>query len=222
MINIAIDGPGGAGKSTLARQTAEILGFLYVDTGALYRTVGVACTQNKADITNDAAVAELIPSLTIDVELENGEQVVYLSGQSVGDSIRTPEAAQAAAAVAALPYVREFLLGLQRDIANKHHVIMDGRDIGTVVLPNADVKIYLTASAEERAKRRQGQLRKKGINMAFEDIVAAMKARDDADSNREHAPLKAADDAVVVDSTSLCREETLAVLVKLIRERCGL
>jgi cytidylate kinase len=192
MIQIAIDGPSGAGKSTVAKALAAKLGIVYVDTGALYRTVGYYVRSQNVDPKNAEAVEALLPKVQIDLRYENGIQRVYLNGEDLGDAIRTPEMSMYASAVSAIPAVRAFLLDTQRDIAAKNSVIMDGRDIGTVILPNADVKIFLTASNECRAQRRCDELKAKGIETSYEEVLADMIERDRNDSTRAVAPAIAA------------------------------
>lgn len=219
MIRIALDGPSGAGKSTLAKDIAKHLGIVYLDTGALYRTVGLWAKMNGADPHDPVAMEKLLGRLDIKVRLEEGVQQVYLNGEAVGDRIRTPEMSMYASAVSALPCVREFLLETQRSFARENSVIMDGRDIGTVILPDADVKIYLTASDEVRALRRQRELCAKGIDSTLEEVLADMKKRDSADASRAVAPAVAAKDAVVLDNSLLDGEQTLQAALKIIGER---
>ena len=216
MIQVAIDGPGGAGKSTISKGVAAKLGIVYVDTGALYRTIGYYVRSKNVDPKNGKAVTALLPEISIEVTYENGTQHVYLNGEDLGDRIRTPEMSMYASAVSALPAVRAFLLETQKDIARKNSVIMDGRDIGTVILPNADVKIYLTASAECRARRRYDELIAKGQTVRFEDVLTEMNQRDDQDSNREIAPARAADDAILLDNTGMNLEESVDAVIRLI------
>ena len=216
MIQVAIDGPGGAGKSTISKGVAAKLGIVYVDTGALYRTIGYYVRSKNTDPKNGEAVTALLPEISIEVTYENGTQHVYLNGEDLGDRIRTPEMSMYASAVSALPAVRAFLLETQKDIARKNSVIMDGRDIGTVILPNADVKIYLTASAECRARRRYDELIAKGQTVRFEDVLTEMNQRDDQDSNREIAPARAADDAILLDNTGMNLEESVDAVIRLI------
>ena len=219
-VSIAIDGPSGAGKSTLARRCAAAFGFLYADTGAIYRTVGLAAIRAGIDRRSGAAVEALLPDLKIEMKYnEEGEQRMLLNGEDVSDMIRMPEVSLAASDVSALPAVRTFLMEMQRSLARNHSVIMDGRDIGTVVLPDADLKIFLTASAEERARRRVSQLLDKGICEDYVKVLAEIRYRDEQDMNRETAPLKQADDAVLLDTTSLSFEESFAALSQLILER---
>lgn len=218
-INVAIDGPAGAGKSTISRQAAKALGFIYVDTGALYRAVGLNALRKGIDTDDAEAVAESVRDISVELKYENGEQAVFLNGENVSAFIRTPEASMAASKVSAVPKVREFLFGLQQEIAVKNDCVMDGRDIGTVVLPNAQVKIFLTASAEARAQRRYKELIEKGEQVDYENVLAEMKQRDYNDSHRAVAPLKAADDAVTVDTTSLNLEESIEKIKNVIKEK---
>ena len=220
---IAIDGPSGAGKSTLARDCAAAFGFLYVDTGAIYRTVGLAAYRRDLDRRDEAAVAALLPELDIRMSYNaEGEQRMFLNGEDVSEAIRAPEISICASDVSALPVVRAYLLEMQRRMARENSVIMDGRDIGTVVLPEAELKIFLTASAEARAERRVKQLEEKGLVCDYEEVLRDIRYRDEQDSHRAAAPLKAAEDAVLVDTTALDRNESFALLCSLIRERLGL
>jgi len=221
MLKIAIDGPGGAGKSTLAKALAAKLGIVYVDTGALYRTIGYYVRSKNVDPKNADAVSALLPEICVELKYENGAQSVYLNGENLGDRIRTPEMSMYASAVSAIPAVRAFLLDTQRDLARKHSVIMDGRDIGTVILPDADVKIFLTASDECRAKRRYDELQAKGIDASYENVLSELIARDHADSTREIAPAVAAPDAVVFDNSWMTPEESTEKLYALIMEKTG-
>ena len=219
MIRIAIDGPGGAGKSTVAKAVAAKLGIVYVDTGALYRTVGYYVRSVDVDPRNEEAVSACLPSIKIEVRYENGAQRVYLNGEDLGDAIRTPEMSMYASAVSAIPAVRAFLLETQKDIARKNSVIMDGRDIGTVILPDADVKIFMTASAECRAKRRYNELLAKGIDAKYEDVLAEMNERDNNDSNRKIAPAKPAPDALIYDTSEMTFDESVDGIVAIIKEK---
>ena len=220
---IAIDGPSGAGKSSLARACAAAFGFLYVDTGAIYRTVGLAAHRLSLDRRDEAAVAALLPELDIKMAYNaEGEQRMLLNGEDVSEAIRAPEISICASDVSALPAVRAFLLEMQRRMAREHDVIMDGRDIGTVVLPEAELKIFLTASAEARAERRVKQLEEKGLVCEYEEVLRDIRYRDEQDSSRAAAPLRAAEDAVLVDTTALDQNESFALLCSLIRERLGL
>lgn len=201
MISIAIDGPSGAGKSTLAKRLAQELGYLYVDTGALYRSIGLAVLRAGKDTLDEAAVVRCLPDIALDLRYIDGTQHVFLCGEDVSDAIRREEVSMAASHVAALPRVREFLTQTQRELAQKNNIIMDGRDIGTVILPNAQIKIFLTASPEVRAQRRTRELQQKGQNVPYEEVLADICQRDANDMNRAVAPLKQAEDAVLVDSS---------------------
>ena len=218
-INVAIDGPGGAGKSTISKRAAKELGFLYVDTGALYRAVGLNAMRTGADLNDTESIEKSLDGISVDLKYENGEQAVLLNGENVSSLIRTPEASMAASAVSAVPAVRKFLFSLQQNIAAKNNCIMDGRDIGTVVLPNAQVKIFLTASPEERAMRRYKELVEKGENVEYENVLAELKQRDYNDSHRALAPLKPAEDSVLVDTTGLDLEESVEKIIKMIKEK---
>lgn len=218
MISIAIDGPAGAGKSTLSRKTAENLGFIYVDTGALYRTVGLKFSRKGADTNLNCDIEGILAETTVDIRFVDGEQRVFLDGEDVSDEIRTPTASMMASAVSAKPPVRAFLLEMQRKLARDNNVVMDGRDIGTVVLPNATVKIYLTASAEARAERRYKELIEKGTTVTYKEVYDDMVQRDYNDMNREIAPLKQADDAIVADTTECNLEESLDLLLKIVKD----
>ena len=221
MIQIAIDGPSGAGKSTVAKALAARLGIIYVDTGALYRTVGYYVRSQNTDPKDAEAVEALLPGIRIDLDYENGTQIVRLNGENLGDKIRTPEMSMYASAVSAIPAVRAFLLDTQRDIARRHSVIMDGRDIGTVILPDADVKIFLTASDECRAQRRCDELLAKGIATTYEEVLADMIARDRADSTRAVAPAVAAPDAIPFDNSWMTPEECVEKIAALVAEKTG-
>ncbi len=218
-INVAIDGPGGAGKSTISKRAAKELGFLYVDTGALYRAVGLNAMRTGADLNDTESIEKSLDGISVDLKYENGEQAVLLNGENVSSLIRTPEASMAASAVSAVPAVRKFLFSLQQNIAAKNNCIMDGRDIGTVVLPNAQVKIFLTASPEERAMRRYKELVEKGENVEYENVLAELKQRDYNDSHRALAPLKPAEDSALVDTTGLNLEESVEKIIKMIKEK---
>ena len=221
MIRIAIDGPSGAGKSTVAKALAAKLGILYVDTGALYRTIRYYVRTKNTDPKDAAAVEKLLPEIRIDLKYENGTQKVSLNGEEMGDCIRTPEMSMYASAVSAIPAVREFLLRTQREIAQKNSVIMDGRDIGTVILPNADVKIFLTASNECRAKRRCDELNAKGIKTNYDDVLFDMKMRDRADRTRKIAPAVAAADAIPFDNSWMTPEDCTEKLLRVIEKKIG-
>lgn len=219
-ISVAIDGPSGAGKSTLAKRAARYFGFIYVDTGAIYRTVGYAAQCAQLDSKDAAGVEALLPGLDIRFEYdESGTQRMLLNGRDVSEEIRTPKSSIYASDAAAMPAVRAYLLEMQRDMAKKYDVLMDGRDIGTVVLPDAGLKIFLTASAQARAERRCKELREKGMDTPFEEVLRDIEYRDRQDSGRAEAPLRAADDAVTLDTTRLDFEESFEALKKLIRER---
>lgn len=215
---VAIDGPAGAGKSTMARILAKELGFLYVDTGALYRTVGYYALVHHVDPSDEAAVKLLLHDVQLELRYVEDVQHVFLNGEDVSGRIRTPDASMAASAVSAMPAVRAFLLDRQRQLAETNRVIMDGRDIGTVVLPQAELKIFLTASPEARAKRRFMELQEKGTAVSYEDVLADMVKRDYNDSHRETAPLKPAEDAVWVDTTDKTLEQAVEILKNLVKE----
>lgn len=217
--NVAIDGPAGAGKSTAARLAAAALGFIYVDTGALYRAVGVHAMRLGADTSDARAVEAVLPSADVSLKFTNGVQRVFLGEEDVSEAIRTPEASMAASDVSAIPAVRGFLFDLQHDIAAANDCIMDGRDIGTVVLPDAQVKIFLTASAEARARRRCDELAAKGTPVRYEDVYNEMVTRDYNDSHRAAAPLRAARDAVLLDTTALTLDESVDAVLNIIRGR---
>lgn len=219
MTAVAIDGPAGAGKSSVARKTAEKLGFLYVDTGALYRAIGLYMLQNGVDPGDADTVIPLLKKITVSLKYCDGEQRVFLCGNDVSDQIRTDDVSMAASRVSAIPEVRSFLLSLQRDIAKENNVLMDGRDIGTVVLPDAQVKVFLTASTEERAKRRYLQLIHKGIKAEYDEVLEDLKQRDYNDTHRAIAPLKPAPDAVVMDTTGQTLEQSVEQLIRLIQEK---
>ena len=219
---IAIDGPSGAGKSSLARRCASRFGFLYVDTGAIYRTVGLAAFRRGIDRRDEAAVSAMLPELEIRMAYnEQGEQRMYLNGEDVSAAIRMPEISLCASDVSALPAVRAYLLEMQRKMAREHNVIMDGRDIGTVVLPDAELKIFLTASAEARAERRLKELAAKGVEADFASVLRDIRYRDEQDSSRAAAPLRPARDSVTVDTTEIDFAGGEELLCRLIREKLG-
>ena len=218
-INVALDGPSGAGKSTIAKAVAKKLEYVYVDTGALYRTIAYYVISNGVDTKDESAVTGCLDKISISLEYIGGAQHVVLNGEDVSDKIRTPEISMGASAVSAMPKVREFLFGLQQDIAKKNNIIMDGRDIGTVVLPNAQVKIFLTATAEERANRRFKELQEKGDPSTYEQVLEDIKQRDYNDMHRDIAPLKKADDAIEVDSTRMTLDEVIDEIVRIIKEK---
>lgn len=217
--SIAIDGPAGAGKSTMAKLLAKKLGFVYVDTGAIYRTVGYHMDLMGIGPKDADGVLRLLDDVNLEITYDNdGVQHMILNGRDVSDEIRTPEMSKIASQISALPCVRTFLLDMQRDVAKTHNVIMDGRDIGTVVLPGADVKIYLTASAEVRAERRFKELQEKGTKSTYETVLKEIKERDHQDMTRTIAPLKQAKDAVLLDTSELNLEEAVAAMESIIRE----
>lgn len=218
MISVAIDGPSGAGKSSLAKRLAADLGYVYVDTGAMYRTIGLYAVRQGADLHDAAAVAALLPQIRLDIRLVDGTQHVYLNGEDVSEAIRAEEIGMAASAVSAHPQVRAFLLQTQRGLADNQNVLMDGRDIGTVVLPNATVKIFLTASPEARAQRRCKELQEKGQSAEYETVLADICQRDYQDTHREVAPLKQAQDAILVDTSDIDFDQSFAVLKRTILE----
>ena len=209
-MKIALDGPSGAGKSTVARALAKKLGIIYVDTGALYRTIGLHAKLRGVGMYDTERIKELLPEITLGMEFINGEQIVTLNGVNVGDTIRTGEIAMYASSVSAIPEVRAFLLETQRKIARENSVVMDGRDIGTVVFPDAERKFFVTASPEERARRRMAQSNEIANGATFESILADIIARDERDMNREIAPLKQAADAILIDTTGLTIDEVVA------------
>lgn len=221
MISVAIDGPAGAGKSTLARQLARDLGYIYVDTGAMYRAVGLYALRAGADPADPAAVDPLLPGIRLRLAVLDGEQHIYLNGEDVSALIRTEAVGMAASAVGANPAVRAFLLGLQRDMARTGNVLMDGRDIGTVILPDATVKIFLTASPEARARRRWLEYQAAGRPDRYEDVLADVKRRDQQDSGRAAAPLRRAEDAVLLDTSAMDLAQSLAAMKQIIKERVG-
>ncbi|HCC34124.1 MAG TPA: (d)CMP kinase [Ruminococcaceae bacterium] len=219
MISIAVDGPSGAGKSTLAKALADRLGYIYADTGALYRTIGLYMLEKKIETKDSEAVAESLKGLDIRLEHRDGSQRIYLNGNEIGEEIRAPEVSMAASDVSAHPTVRDFLLELQRKIAEQSNVIMDGRDIGTVVLPNATLKIFLTADVKERAQRRLSQLEKQGIKADYSEVLSDMRRRDYNDTHRETAPLRKAHDAVLIDTTGMEKEQSMERLYSVVSER---
>ena len=219
MISIAIDGPSGAGKSTMAKKIAAEVGFVYVDTGAMYRAVGLYVLEQGLNSTDREGIIPLLPQILVTMQYVNGEQRIMLNGLDVSGKIRTETVAKYASDASAIPEVRAHLLSLQRDMEKTTNLIMDGRDIGTVVLPNASLKIFLIASLEERARRRYEELIEKGHHTTYEEVKAQIAQRDFNDSNRAVAPLKAADDAVLLDTTGQTVEETYATMLALIKER---
>ena len=218
-IAVAIDGPAGAGKSTIARAVAAEMGFIYVDTGALYRAVGLYGLRKNADTNSASQMLPLLEEIKVELAYMEGEQRVLLNGEDVSQAIRVNEASMAASNVSAIPGVRSFFFDLQKNMAKTHNVVMDGRDIGTVVLPEAQVKIFLTATPEERATRRYNELLEKGQKVDFDQLLAEVKQRDHNDSHRATAPLKQAEDAVLVDTTGLDKEESIQKILDLVRSK---
>ncbi len=216
---VAIDGPAGAGKSTLAKKLAATFGFIYVDTGALYRGVGLFVTEKGVDTTDVDGVTALLPQIELDIRFIEGAQHIFLNGLDVSEAIRRPEMSMAASNVSAIPAVRAFLLDLQRSFGSKYSIIMDGRDIGTVVFPKADLKIFLTATPEDRARRRYEEQLARGFEVKYEDVLADVITRDRNDSTRAIAPLKQAEDAVLVDTTGFEFEQSFDCLCKIIKEK---
>ena len=222
MIKIAIDGPSGAGKSTLAKRIAKELGIIYIDTGALYRSVGLWVSRKGIATDDKEGIISSLEGIRVELGFDSeGNQRVYLCGEDVSGLIRTPEIAKYASSVSAIPEVRALLFGMQREIAEKNSVVMDGRDIGTVILPNADVKVFMTASAECRATRRYKELIERGQNVKYEDVLAEMNERDGADSSRAIAPTKAADDAVFLDNSELSFEQTVDKIIEIVGKKVG-
>lgn len=219
MAGIAIDGPAGAGKSTIAKRVAKELGFIYVDTGALYRAIAHYLVTNRIDIEDETALTKACEGITIAIEYKDNVQQVYLNGENVTPYLRTEETGNMASKSSAKPPVRAALLDLQRDMAKEYNVVMDGRDIGTMVLPNAEVKIYLTASSKERANRRYKELMEKGEQPDFDKIEADIIERDERDMNRAIAPLKQAEDAVLVDSSDMGIDEVVNTILVIVRDR---
>ena len=219
MTAIAIDGPAGAGKSTIARALARKLGYIYVDTGALYRSIGLYCTEAGVPLEDKAAVTAALEQIRVELRYVDGVQRVLLNGRDVSEEIRRPEISLAASSVSAMDTVRAFLFDLQRNMALEHDVVMDGRDIGTVVLPGADVKIFLTASPEDRARRRFDELRKRGQEADYDTVLRDIILRDEHDTRRSAAPLRQAKDALLVDTTGNSLDESLDVLLETIKER---
>lgn len=220
VINVAIDGPAGAGKSTIAKAASKALGYIYIDTGALYRTVGLNAMRLGVDLQkDDEIISTLTDNLKVELRFVDGEQRMFLNGEDVSSEIRTPDASMAASRVSAVPAVRKYLFDLQKNLAKTNNCLMDGRDIGTVVLPEADVKIFLTASPEARARRRHKELIEKGMNTSYDDVLADMIKRDYDDSHREIAPLKQADDAVLCDTSELSLAESIELVISTIKSR---
>jgi len=217
--SVAIDGPAGAGKSTIAKAAAKELGLIYVDTGAMYRAIGLYMLKAGIDIRDREACEAVLPSVNVSIDYEEGSQKVLLNGQDVSGVIRTQEVSEAASVTSSYPGVRQHLLELQRNLAKTRDVIMDGRDIGTTILPDAPLKIYLTADAEKRGERRYLELLEKGQEAKLQDVIAEVKERDYRDSHREVSPLRRADDAVLVDTTEMTLEESIEAIIELIRGR---
>lgn len=222
MISIALDGPAGAGKSTLAKGVAKKLDFIYVDTGALYRTVGLYFIRKGIDTNLDCDIEENLKNINVDIKFIDNKQHVFLNNEDVSQEIRTPEASMMASAVSAKPPVRAFLLEMQRKLARENNVLMDGRDIGTVVLPNATLKFFVTASVEERANRRYKELCEKGMKVEYKEVYDDIETRDYNDSHREIAPLKPAEDSIIFDTTGLVLEQSVEKLYNMIKERVTL
>lgn len=218
MINVAVDGPAGAGKSTVSRRAAKILGLVYVDTGALYRAIGLYAIEKGIDTKDEKAVTSVLKEITVDLDNSGGEQRVLLCGEDVTGNIRTGAVSMAASDVSSYPEVRAFLLETQKKIAREKSVIMDGRDIGTVVLPEADVKVFLTADADVRAKRRFLELTERKEKVDYNTILAEINERDHNDKNRAVAPLKQADDAILLDTSEMSFDESIQALVNIIRK----
>ena len=216
---VAIDGPSGAGKSTIARAAAGHLGFVYVDTGAMYRTIGLAAYRAGVALGDNEAVLPLLDTIEVGLTYQDGEQRVMLNGEDVSGLIRTPEMSKYASFVSAIPAVRAFLLETQRDMAKKHSVIMDGRDIGTVVLTDAELKLFMTASVETRAMRRHLENLERGLESNLEDITREVAERDYQDTHRENSPLKAAEDAIILDTSDMTIDEVVDYVMKLVEER---
>ncbi len=210
---IAIDGPAGSGKSTAAKETAKRLGMVYVDTGAMYRTVALACMRAGVSVSDEAAALSVLNRIDMRIEPEQGGQRIFLDGKDVTAEIRTPEIGKGASEVAAFRKVRERLVEIQQELARKYPVVMDGRDIGTVVLPDAELKIYLDAGVEERARRRQGELREQGKTEELSEVMEKIRQRDEADKTREHSPLRMANDAILLDSTGMSAEEVVQAIL---------
>ena len=215
---VAIDGPSGAGKSTMARELAGYLGYIYVDTGALYRAIGLFVLSKNVNASDEKAIIPLLSQISIELRYKEGEQRVFLNKEDVSGNIRTEDVSMAASAVSALPAVREFLLGLQRKISRENDVVMDGRDIGTVVAPDAALKIFLTATPEDRAMRRYEELVKRGVETNYEDLLKDMKIRDNNDQSRETSPLRPAEDAIIVDTTGNELWVSIELLKKIVKE----
>ena len=219
MFNIAIDGPAGAGKSTIAKKVAKELDFIYVDTGAMYRSMALYFIRKQVKAAEVDKIITLLPEIHVTIAYENGEQHVYLNGEDVSTLIRNEEVSQMTYSISTIPEVREKLLSLQRNLAKENNVLMDGRDIGTCVLPDAELKIYLTASVGVRAKRRYNEMIEKGMECDLEELEASIKERDYRDMNREIAPLKQAEDAVLLDTSDMNIEEVVNAIIRMVKER---
>ena len=222
MVNVAIDGPSGAGKSSVSREAARRLGFIYVDTGAMYRAAAVFVMQRRIDPDDAQKVGSILPMLDIELRYEDGEQKVYLCGENVSQVIRTREVTRCAPIVSAHPKLRQCLSDMQQEIAQNNNIIMDGRDIGTVVLPNADVKIFLTASAEVRAQRRYKEMIEKGIDITYDDVLEDIKERDYYDEHKPISPLRPARDSILIDTSEMDYEHSIQVVVDTIKNRVGI
>ena len=219
MFNVAIDGPSGAGKSSVSKEAAKRLGFIHVDTGALYRSLAYAAMKNDVDINDEISLKKMLNMTKISIEFKDGTQNVFVNQENVNDKIRTEQVSKAASDISKIPMIRAFLLDLQRDLANENNVVMDGRDIGSVVLPNADVKIFITASPEQRAERRYKELLAKGEKVVYNDILEKLVYRDHQDTHREIAPLKPCDDAVIIDTSDLDFSQSVNAVLDVIREK---
>ena len=216
MFNVAIDGPSGAGKSSVSKEAAKRLGFIHVDTGALYRSLAYAAMKNDVDINDEISLKKMTK---ISIEFKDGTQNVFVNQENVNDKIRTEQVSKAASDISKIPMIRAFLLDLQRDLANENNVVMDGRDIGSVVLPNADVKIFITASPEQRAERRYKELLAKGEKVVYNDILEKLVYRDHQDTHREIAPLKPCENAVIIDTSELDFSQSVNAVLDTIREK---
>ena len=219
MFNVAIDGPSGAGKSSVSKEAAKRMGFIHIDTGALYRSLAYSAIKNKININDEISLKNMLNMTKINIEFQDGVQNVILNGENVNDKIRTEEVSKGASDISKIPMIRAFLLDLQRDLARENNVVMDGRDIGTVVLPNADVKIFITASPEQRAERRYKELLAKGEKVVYNDILEKLIYRDHQDTHREIAPLKPCDDAVIIDTSDLDFSQSVNAVLDVIREK---
>jgi len=219
MFNVAIDGPSGAGKSSVSKEAAKRMGFIHIDTGALYRSLAYSAIKNKVNINDENSLKNMLNMTKINIEFQDGVQNVILNGENVNDKIRTEEVSKGASDISKIPMIRAFLLDLQRDLASENNVVMDGRDIGTVVLPNADVKIFITASPEQRAERRYKELLAKGEKVVYNDILEKLIYRDHQDTHREIAPLKPCENAVIIDTSDLDFSQSVNAVLDVIREK---